>query len=108
MSTPIDPDALFDTLAAELAPQGATAGAMFGKRALSARGKAFACLKDDTLACKLGNGTSDHTEALALPGAELFDPSGNNRPFKDWVAIPVVLSEHWPHYAQTALSSLIG
>lgn len=82
------PDDLLDQIAADLAPRGATAGAMFGKRALNAHGKAFACLKGDLLAFRLGHGTPAHTEALALAGAELFDPSGKHRPFKDWVAIP--------------------
>lgn len=100
------PDALLDDIAAELAPRGATAGAMFGKRALKAHGKAFACLKGDLLAFRLGDGTPAHTEALALTGAELFDPSGKHRPFKDWVAIPAAHAETWPHYGETALDTL--
>jgi hypothetical protein len=102
------PDDLFDEVAAGLAPRGAIAGAMFGKRALKARGKAFVCLKADRLAFRLGDGTPAHAEALALPGAELFDPSGKNRPFKDWVAIPAAHAETWPHYAETALDALDG
>ncbi|MGW0882503.1 hypothetical protein [Streptomyces sp. NPDC002671] len=100
------PDDLFDEIATDLAPRGATAGAMFGKRALKAHGKAFACLKGDLLAFRLGDGTSTHTEALTLPGAELFDPSGKHRPFKDWVAIPVAHPHTWPHHAETALTGL--
>lgn len=99
------PDTLLDAIAADLAPRGAITGAMFGKRALKARGKAFACLKGDFLAFRLGDGTPAHTAALALPGAELFDPSGKHRPFKDWVAIPHAHAESWHHYAQTALDS---
>lgn len=102
----MNPDELFDDLAAELAPRGAAAGAMFGKRALKARGKAFACLQGDLLAVKLGDGTPAHSGARALAGAELFDPSGKGRPFKDWVAIPVSHSDQWPHYAGTALDGL--
>lgn len=98
------PDALFDDIADDLAPLGATAGAMFGKRALKgADGKAFACLKDDRLAFKLGDGTPAHAEALALPGAELFDPSGKHRPFKDWVAVPLTHGAQWGRLAETAL-----
>ncbi|MFD9622031.1 hypothetical protein ACFWB2_32845 [Streptomyces virginiae] len=99
-------DDLFDEIATDLAPRGATAGAMFGKRALKAHGKAFACLKDDLLAFRLGDGTPAHTQALTLDEAELFDPSGKHRPFKDWVAIPIAHAETWPHYAETALNSL--
>ncbi|MER6434705.1 hypothetical protein ABT272_45560 [Streptomyces sp900105245] len=100
------PDELFDTIADGLSPLGATAGTMFGKRALKAHGKAFACLKGDTLAFKLGDGTPAHTQALALPSAELFDPSGKRRPFKDWVAVSQVNAAHWPRLAETALDSL--
>ncbi|MCX5233429.1 hypothetical protein [Streptomyces sp. NBC_00233] len=100
------PDELFDDIAADLAHHGATAGAMFGKRALKAHGKAFACLKDDHLAFKLGDGTPAHAEALALTGAELFDPSGKHRPFKDWVAVPHTHAAQWPNLAEAALNSL--
>ena len=99
----MNPDSLFDDLAADLAPRGATAGAMFGKRALKADGKAFACLKGDVLAFRLGDGTAGHAEALALTGAEFFDPSGKERPFKDWVAVPVIHAGQWPRLAETAL-----
>ncbi len=98
----------FDAIAADLAANGATAGTMFGKRALKAEGKAFACLKGALLAFRLGAGLPAHTEALALPGAELFDPSGNHRPFKDWVTIPRSHAQAWPHYAEVALKSLTG
>jgi hypothetical protein len=99
-------DDLLDEIAADLAPRGATTGAMFGKRALNAHGKAFVCLKGDMLAFRLGAGTPAHTEALAVAGAELFDPSGKGRPFKDWVAIPGSQAGTWPHYAEIALAGL--
>lgn len=99
-------DELFDEIASDLAPRGATAGTMFGKRALKAHGKAFACLKGSLLAFRLGDGTPAHGEALVLPGAELFDPSGKHRPFKDWVAIPIAHADVWPRYAETALDRL--
>jgi hypothetical protein len=99
-------DELFDAIAEELAPFGASAGALFGKRALKAHGKAFACLKGDCLAFKPGDGTPAHAEALALVGAELFDPSGQDRPFKDWAAVPHAHAVEWPRLAKTALSGL--
>lgn len=102
----MDADGRFDDIAVELAPAGATAGAMFGKRALKAHGKAFACLQGDALAVKLGHGRADHDAALALSGAALFDPSGGGRPFKDWVAVPVAHADRWLALAATALERL--
>jgi hypothetical protein len=100
----MSPDDLFDDIAAELAPDGVTAGAMFGKRALKAGGKAFACLKGDDLAVRLGDGTPDHGAALGVAGARLFDPSGTGRPFRDWVAVPVTAAAQWPGLARLALA----
>lgn len=102
----MDADGRFAEIAAELEPAGVEAGAMFGKRALKAHGKAFVCLKGDLLAFKLGQGSPAHDRALALPGAELFDPSGGGRPFKDWVAVPLALADQWSTLAATALERL--
>jgi hypothetical protein len=99
------PDTVFDDIAADLAGQGVSTGGMFGKRALKAGGKAFACLKGEMLAVRLGDGSPAHQEALALPGAELFDPSGKGKPFKDWVAVPVAQAGQWPGLATRALDA---
>lgn len=96
----------FEQIAGELEARGASTGAMFGKRALKANGKAFACLLADTLAFRLGVGTAEHTAALDLPGAILFDPSGQHRPFKDWVAVPLAESTQWPRLAEAALATV--
>ncbi|GAA3886586.1 hypothetical protein GCM10022381_30870 [Leifsonia kafniensis] len=80
---------VFDELILDLAPAGAVGGQMFGARAITLQKKAFACLKGDRIAFKLGDGSPAHATALALPGAELWDPSGRHKPFKDWVAIPI-------------------
>jgi hypothetical protein len=82
-------ETVFADLLAELGGAGAVGGTMFGARALMLQKKAFACLQGDRIALKLGAGTPEHAEALAQPGAELWDPSGMHRPFKDWVAVLV-------------------
>ena len=79
---------------------------MFGKRSLRARGKAFACLKDDELAFRLGDGSPAHDDALSLPGAHLFDPSGKGRPFKDWAAVPITHADQWARLATSALDTI--
>lgn len=101
-----EPDAILDRIAADLAPRGVSAGAMFGKRALKAHGKAFACLKGDDLAFRLDAGTDAHAGALALDGAHLFDPSARGKPFKDWVAVPATHAGRWPGLAEAALARL--
>jgi hypothetical protein len=82
-------ETVFDDLLSELTDAGAAGGTMFGARALTLHKKAFACLQGDRIALKLGAGTPEHAEALAEPGAELWDPSGMHKPFKDWVAVLV-------------------
>jgi hypothetical protein len=42
--------------------------------------------------------------ALALAGAEIFDPSGR-RPMRQWVAVPATHADEWPRLAELALAS---
>ena len=59
---------------------------MFGKQCLKVKGKAFLALHKESLVFKL---TGDaHKKALSQKGAVLWDPSGKDRPMKEWVAIP--------------------
>lgn len=99
-----DTDVL-DGLVTRLGPLGVRASKLFGKPALKdVEGKAFACLHNDELACRLGEGTQAYTEALTLDGAHLFDPSGAGRPMRDWVSLPEPYSERWAEFASAALS----
>jgi hypothetical protein len=79
---------VIEQLESQFADLGVSLGSMFGAPALFFDGKAFACEKRGYFGAKLGAGTPEHGEALTLPGAELFDPSGSGRPFRDWVAVP--------------------
>ena len=99
----MDVDALFDGIIKDLGPRGVLSGALFGARSLTLDGTAFACLKGGRLAVRLGAGSELYAEALGLPDAELFDPSGKGRPFTDWVAIAPEHSEHWVRYAEAGL-----
>ncbi|ALE04385.1 hypothetical protein AL755_01440 (plasmid) [Arthrobacter sp. ERGS1:01] len=96
----------FDALAADLTQAGVGVGKMFGATSLMVGTKAIGCLHGDGVAFKLGRDTRGHADALALPGAVLFDPSGMNRPFKDWVLVPVRSVQRWPELADAALSAL--
>ena len=96
----------FDALAADVHNAGVTVGKMFGAISLMVGSKAIGCLHGDGVAFKLGRDTPGHADALALPGAILFDPSGMNRPFKDWVLVPLGSAQRWPELAESALAAL--
>lgn len=96
--------AAFEGIAADLAGAGVVLGQTFGARALMVNKKAMACLHGDGMAFKLGRDSAEHSRALLLPEAELFDPSGMDRPFKDWVEVPVGSAEAWPALAEAALA----
>ena len=51
---------------------------------------------------------SEHEKALGLDGAHLFDPSGQGKPFKEWVQVPYAHESHWPGLAQTAIKLRAG
>ena len=92
----------YDRLVAELLDSGASPGQMFGKPTLKVGTKAIACHFEDGVAFKLGAGTSEHTEALGLDGAKLFDPSGMGRAMKDWVWVPEAYAERWLAFGAAA------
>jgi hypothetical protein len=96
----------YDRLVAELIDTGATPGQMFGKPTLKVGTKAIACHFKDGVAFKLGAGTAEHTNALDLDGAKLFDPSGMGRAMKDWVWVPVAYADQWLQFGEAARQRL--
>lgn len=80
---------------------GAVQGNFFGKECFKTDGKPFVCFFQNCMVFKL---TRDlHSEALALDGAQLFDPSGKHRPMKEWVQVPFDYHNHWKRFAEEAL-----
>ena len=74
---------------------------LFGKPCFKVNKKAFVCFFQDEMVFKL---TGDvHAEALNIPGAKLFDPSGKKRPMKEWVQVPFDHSNQWANFANEAL-----
>ena len=104
--TGVTADQEYHRLADDLAGLGVSTGQMFGKPTLKTGTKAIACLFEDTMAFKLGAGTTEHAEALALSGARLFDPSGKGRAMKDWVCVPVAHAGRWTAFGEAALKHL--
>jgi hypothetical protein len=102
----VSADEKFGRLAAELAGDGVVVKPVFGKQGLMHGGKSLGCRFGPGVALRLGAGTEEHTRALALDGAELFDPSGRHRPMKDWVVVPAAYATQWYDLALAARSRL--
>jgi hypothetical protein len=81
-------ETVFTDLGAELAGEGATTTTMFGGRVITWGRKVVVLLDDDRIVLRLTSGSAEHTEALGLPGAELWHPPGR-KPYKDWVSVLV-------------------
>ena len=79
---------LYNTLAEELSSHPTTTiSSMFGMPCLKVKGKAFASLWKNSLVIKVGQ---PRVQALLKAKTGLpFDPSGLNRPMKEWVMVPL-------------------
>lgn len=80
--------------------EGTVQSQMFGKPCFKINGKAFVCFFENEMVFKL-TGIA-HKEAINLGGAKLFDPSGRNRPMKEWVQVSEVHSAQWQRFAEEA------
>ena len=45
-----------------------------------------------------------HARALAVPGAHLFDLSGEEKPFRQWVVVPPEQADEWEPLAAEAVA----
>jgi len=74
---------------------------MFGKPCFKINEKAFVCFFQNEMVFKL---TGDILrETLSLSGSKLFDPSGRNRPMKEWVQVSFDHDKKWPNFAKAAV-----
>jgi hypothetical protein len=80
---------------------GVTTGQIFGKVCIKTHDKALAAFFQGDIVLKLAG--NDHRVALELEGARLWDPSGKQRPMKEWVQIPFACAQAWPELAAQAL-----
>ena len=83
--------------------ENSTKSQMFGKSCFKINKKAFTCFFKNEMVFKLTKET--HSEALSLDGSELFDPSGKNRPMKEWVQILFTYKDQWKYFAKKSLTS---
>ena len=79
---------------------GIKSGQMFGKACITVYGKAFVAQHQEWVVSKLTG--EHHRTALGLAGAALWDPSGEGRPMKEWVAIPATAHKHFPQLARAS------
>lgn len=92
----------YDVIGDEMAKQfEVVIGQMFGKPCLKTSNKAFALFYHDEMVFKLGK---DEVALLKnkYPGSVNFDPSGKNRPMKDWLQIPSEFKDDWMDLARQA------
>ncbi|CAN5316653.1 hypothetical protein BH09BAC3_BH09BAC3_11570 [soil metagenome] len=82
--------------------RGAEQSQMFGKPCFKVNRKAFCSLFEDEMVFKLAG--KAHEEALQLKGARRFDPSGKNRPMKEWIQVPYSNKAKWPELAKAAIN----
>jgi len=102
-----EPRTTYDAVATELAATSpTTTGKMFGMPCLKNNGKAFAGYYEGAMVFKLP--LPQHSEALNLTGAQLFDPFGRGRPMKEWVVVPVEHASRWSEFARAALQYVDG
>ncbi|MBL1421027.1 MAG: hypothetical protein COC24_011015 [Alphaproteobacteria bacterium] len=73
---------------------------MFGKPCYKIDKKAFVAFFQNEIVFKLAGDI--HSQALALDGAQLFDPAGNGRAMKQWVQVPFAHKATWAEFAQQA------
>jgi hypothetical protein len=95
----------WDTLVAEVTERhpGIRPSKMFGMPCLKREnGKVVAGhWKDGGLNVKLTD-RAEREAALAIPGAELFDP-GMGRVMKEWVLVPAARSDRWLELVEQAI-----
>ena len=71
----------------------------FGKPCFKVNNKAFCSFFQNCMVFKLKAGSEQHSDALSLDGSILFDPSGKNRPMKEWVQVPYDYKDKWTDFA---------
>ena len=100
----MEPQETYDQIADELIAENPDVqlGQMMGMPSIKCGGKLIAGIWDEEMVFKLPD-EGVRKQALALAGAHLFDPSGQNKPFKEWVQVPAAHMEEWPRFADEAL-----
>src|SRR3954471_6056048 len=101
----MDPRVNYDEISIELVAQypQVELGRMMGIPVIKAYGKAICVFspRDQAMVFRLPD-EGVRAEALALEGAELFDPTRRGTPMPDWVVVPARHVSTWPRLAREA------
>jgi hypothetical protein len=104
-----DPKARYDAIADELVAENPDVqlGQMMGMPCIKVGGKMVIGIWNEEMVFKLPD-EAVREQALALEGAQLFDPSEKGRAFKEWVQVPAAHMSEWPGLADEALRLRAG
>jgi hypothetical protein len=96
--------ALHAQLAIDFADEGITPSRMFGSDAWFLDGRVVGVMQAHQGVFKLGAGSAQLTDALGIPGADLFEPGPGKR-WKDWVAVPLAEHAHFARLLEAAIAA---
>jgi len=100
--------AVYERLLASRGGADVERGKLFGALSFRVHGHSVGCIMRGVVAFKLGAGSPELLDALGVPGAELFDPSGRHRPFKDWVALPLAEEPRFEELLEQAVAAALA
>jgi hypothetical protein len=78
------------------------ASQVFGMPCVKRSGRVVFGLSRTGMVFKLTDSEA-HARALTVPGAHLFDPSGQGEPFRQWVVVPPDQVDEWEPLAAEAV-----
>ncbi len=96
-------DELYQKIGEDLATEnGVIASQMFGKPCLKHNNKAFAAFFKGHMVFKLGKENMAELKTK-YPASVNWDPSGKNRPMKDWLQVSFEYHDDWKDLAIRAM-----
>jgi hypothetical protein len=79
------------------------ASRVFGMPCVKRSGRVVFGLSRTGMVFKLTD-SKTHARALAVLGAHLFDPSGEGKPFRQWVVVPPEQADEWEPLAAESVA----